>query len=218
MAKFSKFDLLKTWGIKVILAVSVLINGLVGWNYYSGNTVSRVIDGDTFDLKNGTRVRLLDVESPEIGLCGSEEAKRRLEELVLGKFVTVKELTFEEFNRQNGLVYQGSKLINEVMIRDGWGRLHYNPNSKREDLKAAYKEARENQRGIFGMDCIDAEPVDPNCRIKGNIDEDKQKKSYHLSNCRDYNRVTIDRDRGEDYYCSEKEAQAAGFTKASGCE
>ena len=78
MAKFSKFDLLKTWGIKVILAVSVLINGLVGWNYYSGNTVSRVIDGDTFDLKNGTRVRLLDVESPEIGLCGSEEAKRRL--------------------------------------------------------------------------------------------------------------------------------------------
>ena len=32
--------------------------------------------------------------------------------------MTVKELTFEEFNRQNGLVYQGSKLINEVMIRE----------------------------------------------------------------------------------------------------
>lgn len=217
MVKLSKFDLLKKWGIKVILAVSVLINGLVGWNYYSGNTVTKVLDGDTFDLKNGTRVRLLDVESPEMGLCGSEEAKSRLEELVLGKFVTVKELTFEEFNRHNGLVYQGNKLINEIMVKEGWGRIHYNLNSKREDLKAAYKFAQENKQGIFGMNCIDAKPENLNCVIKGNIDEDKQKKSYHLLTCRDYSRVTIDRDRGEDYFCTEKEAQAVGFTKATNC-
>lgn len=209
--------MLKKWGIKVILAVSVLINGLVGLNYYSGNTVSRVIDGDTFDLKNGTRVRLLDVESPEIGLCGSEEAKQRLEELVLGKFVTVKELTFEEFNRDNGLVYQGNNLINEIMIGEGWGRLHYNPSSQREKMKAAYKFAQENKLGIFGMGCTDAEPIDPECRIKGNIDEDKLKKSYHLLTCRDYDRVKIDLDRGENFFCTEAEAQAAGFAKASGC-
>lgn len=163
-------------------------------------------------------MRLLDVESPEIGLCGSEEAKHRLEELVLGKFVTVKELTYEPNNRDNGLVYQGNKLINEIMIKEGWGRIHYNPSSQKEKMKAAYKFAQENKRGIFGMGCTDAEPVDPNCRIKGNIDEDKQKKSYHLPDCRDYDRVVIDRDRGEEFFCSEKEAQAAGFAKAYGCE
>ena len=202
---------------KILLAISLLVNAVFGWDYYSGNTVAKVWDGDTFDLKNGTRVRLLDVESPEMGWCGSEEAKRRLEELVLGKFVTVKELTYEEFNRHNGLVYQGNRLINEVMIKEGWGRLHYNPSSQKEKMKAAYKFAQENKQGIFGMDCIDAEPADPNCRIKGNIDEDKQKKSYHLPDCRDYDRVTIDLDRGEQFFCTEKDAQAAGFAKASGC-
>lgn len=207
----------RQWLVKICIAVSFLLNALFGWNYYSGNTVTKVWDGDTFDLKNGTRVRLLDVESPEMGWCGSEEAKQRLEELVLGKFVTVKELTFEEFSRHNGLVYQGNKLINEIMIREGWGRIHYNPNSKREDLKTAYKDAQENKRGIFGMDCIDAEPKNPKCKIKGNIDEDTKKKSYHLQNCRDYDRVTIDRDRGEDYYCTEEEAQAEGFIKATNC-
>lgn len=207
----------RKWLIRIVLAISVLVNGAVGWNYYSGNIVAKVLDGDTFDLKNGTRVRLLDVESPEMGLCGSEEAKKRLEELVLGKFVTVKELTFEEFNRDNGLVYQGNQLINEIIIKEGWGRLHYNPSSQKEKLKAAYKFAQENKQGIFGMNCIAAKPENPKCKIKGNIDEDTHKKSYHLLNCRDYDRVTIDRDRGEDYFCTEKEAQTAGFVKAVNC-
>lgn len=209
--------MLKKWLLRAVLGISVFVNAAFGWNYYSGNIVKEVFDGDTFDLKNGTRVRLLDVESPEMGLCGSEAAKHRLEELVLGKFVTVKELTFEEYNRHNGLVYQGNQLINETMIKEGWGRLHYNPSLKREDLKAAYKFAKENKQGIFGSNCIDAQPVDPDCRIKGNIDEDKQKKSYHLLNCRDYDRVTIDLDRGEEFFCTEKEAQAAGFAKAVNC-
>lgn len=209
--------MLRHWLVRIIVFASLITNAFFGWNYYSGNLVTKVWDGDTFDLKNGTRVRLLDVESPEMGLCGSEEAKQRLEELVLGKFVTVKELTFEEFNRHNGLVYQGGKLVNEIMVQEGWGRIHYNPNSKREDLKAAYKFAQENKQGIFGLGCTAAEPENPDCIIKGNIDEDTKKKSYHLKSCRDYDRVTIDRDRGEDYYCTEKEAQAAGFIKASGC-
>ena len=210
--------MLRQWLVKIIVAISLFVNALFGWNYYSGNTVAKVLDGDTFDLKNGTRVRLLDVESPEMDLCGSEEAKRRLEELVLDKFVTVKELTFDEYNRDNGLVYQGNQLINETMIKEGWGRLHYNPSSQKEKLKAAYKFAQENKQGIFGMNCTDTRPENPNCRIKGNIDEDTKKKSYHRTDCRDYDRVTIDLDRGEDYYCTEKEAQAAGFIKAYGCE
>ena len=210
--------MVRQWLIRIVVAASLAVNAIFGWNYYSGNTVSRVIDGDTFDLKNGTRVRLLDVESPEIGWCGSEEAKKRLEELVLGKFVTVKELTFEEFNRHNGLVYRGNQLINEIMIKEGWGRLHYNPSSQKEILKEAYQFARENKQGIFGMNCTDAEPEDPDCIIKGNIDEDTLKKSYHLPDCRDYDRVKIDLDRGEKFFCSKKEAQAAGFSKASGCK
>jgi len=211
-------SMVRQWLVKIIVAASLFANALFGWNYYSGNTVVKVWDGDTFDLKNGTRVRLLDVESPEIDLCGADEAKKRLEELVLGKFVTVKELAYEPNNRDNGLVYQGGKLINEIMIREGWGRLHYNPSSQKEKLKAAYKFAQENKQGIFGMNCTDAQPENSRCKIKANIDEDTQKKSYHLPDCRDYDRVKIDLDRGEKFFCTEKEAQAAGFAMAYGCD
>lgn len=201
---------------KILLTISLLVNALFGWNYYSGNTVVKVWDGDTFDLKNGTRVRLLDLDSPETGLCGYDESKKRLEELVLGKFVTVKEKAYEPYNRDQGLVYAGDKLINEIMLKEGWGRIKYNPSSQHERLKAAAKSAKENQRGIFGLGCQEDEPAGE-CKIKANIDEDTQKKSYHLPDCRDYDRVKIDLDRGEKFFCSEAQAQKAGFAKAYGC-
>jgi micrococcal nuclease len=202
---------------KIILFISLLINALFGWNYYSDNTVIKVWDGDTFDLKNGNRVRLLDVESPEMGDCGSEEAKKRLEELVLGKFVTVKELSYEPNNRDNGLVYQGGRLINEIMIKEGWGRLHYNPNSQKENLKAAFADAKANQRGIFGLGCTETEAPSKDCNIRGNIDQDLNKKVYYVEDCPDYWRVKIDTSRGEDYFCTEEQARAKGFIKASNC-
>ncbi len=209
--------MLKRWAVRIVLFISLIVNTFFGWNYYSGNIVTKVLDGDTFDLTNGTRVRLLDVDSPETGLCGYDEAKQRLEELVLGKFVTIKEIAYEPYNRDQGLVYQGNRLINEIMIKEGWGRIKYNASSRHEDIKAASHYAKENKQGIFGLDCQWNEPYGK-CRIKGNIDEDTLKKSYHLKSCRDYDRVVIDLDRGEEFFCSEEAAQAAGYKKAYGCE
>lgn len=178
----------------------------------------KVWDGDTFDLKNGTRVRLLDVDSPEKGFCGYDESKQRLEELVLGKFVTVKETAYESYNRDQGLVYLlGGKLVNETILKEGWGRIKYDDSSQHERLKAASRFAKENRLGIFGVKC-QRDESDGECEIKANIDEDTRKKSYHLPDCRDYDRVKIDLDCGEKFFCSEKEAQAAGFAKAYGCE
>lgn len=202
--------------IKILLAISLFVNAVIGVNYYSGNIVTEVFDGDTFDLKNGTRVRLLDVDSPETGLCGFDESKQRLQELILGKFVTVKEIAYEPYNRDQGLVYLGSKLINEIMLKEGWGRIKYNPSSQHERLKDSARYARENKQGIFGLNCQLDKPAGK-CQIKANIDEDTLKKSYHLPDCRDYDRVKIDLDRGEKFFCSEKEAVAAGFAKAVNC-
>jgi len=61
----------REWLVKIVLAISLLINASFGWSYYSGNTVAKVFDGDTFELKNNTRVRLLDIDSPETGLWAS---------------------------------------------------------------------------------------------------------------------------------------------------
>ena len=39
-----------------------------------------VIDGDTFVLEDKHKVRLSNVDAPELKLCGAKESKKRLEE------------------------------------------------------------------------------------------------------------------------------------------
>lgn len=51
--------------------------------------VSRVVDGDTVELNNGERVRLLGIDTPERGECHAETATQRLATLVQGQRVTL---------------------------------------------------------------------------------------------------------------------------------
>jgi hypothetical protein len=48
---------------------------------------SNVIDGDTFDTSAGSRIRLADVDTPELGEQGYEEASIFLSDWILGEFV-----------------------------------------------------------------------------------------------------------------------------------
>lgn len=53
--------------------------------------VTWVVDGDTLELGNGERVRLLGIDTPEVGECGYEKARDRLVALVEGERVTLGE-------------------------------------------------------------------------------------------------------------------------------
>ena len=118
-----------------------------------------------------------------------------------------------------GLVYVGTTLVNTEIIRQGWARPDYTKNSRNEDMKRAYKEAKEQKRGINSDLCkkINPVPQNPSCTIKGNIDKSSWDHFYHLPSCRHYNQIVLDEDIGEQFFCSEKEAQAAGFTLAPDC-
>jgi endonuclease YncB( thermonuclease family) len=56
-------------------------------------TVVEVVDGDTVgaELSSGPtlRVRLLGIDAPEVGECGADPAMAALEQLVLGRAVTL---------------------------------------------------------------------------------------------------------------------------------
>lgn len=52
-------------------------------------TVTHVVDGDTLDLGNGERVRLVGIDTPEEGECGYEPASGALADLVLGRRVSL---------------------------------------------------------------------------------------------------------------------------------
>lgn len=203
----------------LLFAISLSINGYNFYKDYKEQTVIKVLDGDTFILGNDIRVRLLGIDAPEIGRCGADEAKNLLSSLILNKYVKITENKPDNYGRRRGLVYVGEKLINGEILKSGWARLDYTKNSRSEDLKTASHYASQNKLGIFGKCTISeyAIPPNPNCVIKANVDQSSWEKKYYLPSCKYYKQVVLNTDLGETYFCSEKEAQDAGFILASEC-
>ena len=160
----------------------------------------------------------MNVDAPEYDRCGGSEAKQRLSELIEGKNVNLKEAVTEAYGRSLALVYVDGELVNEMMLKEGWGRQDYRKNSQRDRLTAAFHEGQEKKLGIFSDQCRKEGEVEGECKIKGNIDPATYEKFYHLPGCKHYEQTVVDLSRGEKFFCSEKEAKIAGFTKAGGCE
>ncbi len=99
--------------------------------------VSRVIDGDTIELKTGERVRLLGINAPERDEPCSQEATGRLRELVEGKEIRV-EKDIEDrdmYNRLLRYVYVGNTFVNVEMVEEGYALVYlYNDTIKYKDL------------------------------------------------------------------------------------
>jgi micrococcal nuclease len=205
--------------------VALLLVLLIGTNSYWWSReheqyrVTSVYDGDTFWLKSGDRVRLLGINAPELDKCLGQEAKQKLSDLVLNKIVDLREEKRDEYGRRMGLVYVGDKLVNIELARQGLAKLNYDPNSKSEEIKAAGHQAVQDKLGVFGSECKKtvANDANPNCKIKGNIDKGTGVRLYHLPTCRHYKNVILDLDTDENYFCTEKEAQEAGFHLAPDC-
>lgn len=51
------------------------------------STVVRVIDGDTLEIAGGDRVRIIGVDTPEVGTCGFGAASSAMQRLVQGQRV-----------------------------------------------------------------------------------------------------------------------------------
>lgn len=56
-------------------------------------------------------------------------------------------------------------------------------------------------------------PVPDSCRIKGNVDDRRNTRIYHCPNWPAYSGIVMNGMEGDRYFCSEAEAQAAGFRK-----
>lgn len=86
-------------------------------------TVTEVIDGDTFVVsqnwewngESGDRVRIAGIDAPEIGTTGAEEAKKKLENLIKGKVVELKNLVAISYGRLVCDVYLNGRNIKELL-------------------------------------------------------------------------------------------------------
>ena len=184
-----------------------------------GVAVVGVYDGDTLILAdNKARVRLRHVDAPELEYCGGPQAKEVLTKLVEGKKVIIKEQIPDSGGRAMALVYIGNKLINLEMLKSGWARYHHDQSTQADKLKAVADQVKAERQGLFSPLCYQTENLaKPDCLIKGNKDKNSPKQLYYFPGCAQYDFTIVEKDLGENWFCSEKEAQQAGFTRSATC-
>jgi micrococcal nuclease len=116
-------------------------------------SVSRVIDGDTVELSNGERVRLLGINAPELEEPFGEDAKNFLATLVEGKAVSLETDLREkdEYGRKLAFLFIEGRNVNVEVVRNGMAHtFELNKIYKHvNDLKEAETYARNNQLGIW---------------------------------------------------------------------
>ncbi|HEX2287876.1 MAG TPA: thermonuclease family protein [Gaiellaceae bacterium] len=122
-------------------------------------TVSSVVDGDTIRLTDGQRVRLVQIDAPELHLreCNGGRARSELEKLVpRGRRVR---LEFDarldqvdEHGRQLAYVFAGSTNANVEQVRRGAARLFFYRGRRgryADQLIKGAREARSASRGLW---------------------------------------------------------------------
>ncbi len=199
--------------------------------------VERVVDGDTLIVEDGIRIRLLGIDAPEKGSCFSKESEQELAKLVLGKkvFLEKDQTAKDSFDRLlRYVVVRGENpesddvLINSVLVRGGYAKSLYTKPNRRylSQIQADEREAKSDNVGMWGFCDFeipkntdlekDSNPFNSECVIKGNINK-RYEKDYFLPGCPNYKRVKIDPRKGEQWFCTEEDAKADGWSKSASC-
>ena len=197
--------------------------------------VARVIDGDTIELESGERVRYIGIDTPETVdprnpvQCFGVEASKKNKELVESKEVRLeKDVTDKDrYGRLLRYVYVGDDFINVELVRQGFAYSYSSPPDVKYQGKIleVQQEAEQTKSGLWNAcppkgtaqtSTTTSTTSDPSCSIKGNISASGEK-IYHVPGCGSYSKTVIDESRGEKMFCTEAEAQTAGWRKALNC-
>ncbi|MCS7105983.1 MAG: thermonuclease family protein, partial [Candidatus Aenigmarchaeota archaeon] len=121
--------------IKLVLVALVLLilASIFSYFFFFANsssktlvTVARVIDGDTFELANGKKVRLLGVDAPEKNKYFYSEAREKLKELIENKnvFLETDVINSDSSGRLLRYVFVGDTFVNLEMIKLGLANVY----------------------------------------------------------------------------------------------
>jgi endonuclease YncB( thermonuclease family) len=191
---------------------------------------AHIIDGDTIDIA-GTRIRLEGIDAPEAGQtcqnargetwdCG-HAATRLLETLTQNQQVDCQSRGLDKYGRLLGICFVGTLDLNAEMVKRGyaWAFVRYS-----KLYVTVEAEAKKLALGIWQGPATPAWDYRANkwttlavdapqgCAIKGNVS--RTGLIYHMPWSPWYEKVAMSPDRGTRWFCSESEAQAAGWRAA----
>ena len=216
------------------------------WATTPSRTISgtaKVVDGDSLEIA-ATRIRLFGIDAPEGRQhctrdstdwpCGAEAAKK-LRSLIGDEPINCIERDVDQYDRVVAVCGNAATELNSAVVRAGLALAyrHYS-----NDYVGEEDDARRAKRGMWAGEFTapwdyrhgshDEDPSEPssqpqsppqdqqpgNCDIKGNIRSGEQ--IYHLPGTRGYDETKISESKGERWFCSEEEAQAAGWRAPRG--
>jgi endonuclease YncB( thermonuclease family) len=217
------------WGMGLLTTPVLSESALIGR--------ATVVDGDTIEI-HGERIRLNGIDAPEtaqrcrdakhsVYQCGTVAAEALDKFLAASRPVRCAFVERDRYGRFVGDCYRaGGSSAAVYMVRNGFA-LDY---AKYSHGKYASQQAKAKQDrlGLWAGEFtppwqwrveqltggeITASLSSSACRIKGNISR-KGRRIYHVPRQRDYEKTKITLSKGERWFCSESEAQAAGWKPA----
>lgn len=120
-------------------------------------TVQRVVDGDTFQTRDGRKVRLVGINTPEKSSSDPlhDQATALLRELVEGSEVTLEfdQEKVDQYKRTLAYVHKGDLFVNGEIVRRGLAYCYtWEPNTAhRDELIGWQREAREGKAGLWAL-------------------------------------------------------------------
>lgn len=120
-------------------------------------TVQRVIDGDTYVIETGERVRMIGINAPEMKTEQGPAAKLHLKQLIEGKEVNlIKDETGKQKDKDKyGRLLRYTELngadINQLMVCNGFAIVYTRFGfGKSAEYKKCQQQAKQNRLGIWG--------------------------------------------------------------------
>ncbi len=151
------------------LLLALLITSVIAGNYIFFTTaqierekveIVRVLDGDTVELSDGRRIRLVNINTPEKKFPYSNLAKDYLSGFI-GKEVYLESLGPDKYYRTLGRLFYDEEYLNRVIIEEGMAHKYLVIDSEENDFAEAEKIAIEKEAGIWDKSqyygCIGAE-------------------------------------------------------------
>jgi endonuclease YncB( thermonuclease family) len=198
---------------------------------------ARVIDGDTIEIAL-VHVRLFGIDAPESNqtcersgiewLCGAEAAKH-LRQLIGNSPVSCEVRGADRYSRTVAVCRAGGVDLNAAMVLAGMALAYrkYSSDYVTEEVTARSQGVglwagsfadpwiwrRDTKAQSATVPAVPASQASANCLIKGNVGY-SGKRIYHMPGTQDYEKTKISLDRGERWFCTEADAEAAGWRKA----
>lgn len=173
--------------------------------YCNQNTfyVEEIIDGDTFVIQGGYRVRILGIDAPEKGDPFWENSKKELQRIILNKMVRLEYdiRKYDKYNRILAYVFVGGEFVNQRLVEEGLAWVYViPPNFKYSHrLIVSQERAKRLRKGIWERPYYIAS---------------KRSKKFHTFYCPSAKKIIS---KNKKIFRTKEEALKAGYKPSKDC-